>query len=312
MWNISKVLPVFIVLLMSQSVIAQTRNGFDVSNSLVDEKLILQGGPPRDSIPSINEPSYVNAGDATFLRGDDIILGIKIDNKAFAFARHILNWHEIVNDEVSGKPFVITYCPLCGSGMAFSSKVRDKELNFGVSGLLYNNDLVFYDKETDSLWSQIERRAISGPMAGVMLEQLVLDHTTWQAWLSKHPDTLVLSDDQGFKRNYRHDPYTGYDTSSQLFFKTLHETPKDFHTKERVLGISISGAAKAYPFSELNKNGKASFQDELADTRFTVRWDSTAQSATLESELGEPLASTVAFWFAWYNFHPTTGVFRAQ
>jgi len=172
--------------------------------------------------------------------------------------------------------------------------------------------LIFYDKQTESLWSQIERRAISGEFAGVELEQLLLEHITWQAWKNKNPKTLVLSNDQGFKRNYRHDPYTGYDTSSQVFFKTLRQAPKDYHSKEKVLGITINGAAKAYPFSELRKSGRTSFEDSLSGTTYTVLWDEAAQSASLKTNQGKTLTPTVAFWFAWYNFHPETEVFKAK
>ena len=314
MWNILLLWQVFFVVASFgiQPVRAESFNGFDLGNSLVNKDHILQGGPPRDGIPPISNPKYVRAGNASFMRDDDIVLGFKIKGKTIAFARHILNWHEIINDEHEGKPFVITYCPLCGSGMAFSSEVEGRTLKFGVSGLLYNNDLVFYDKETESLWLQLEHRAISGEYAGVSLEQLQLEHTTWQAWVTNHPDTLVLSNDQGFKRNYRHDPYTGYETSSQVFFDTLRQAPKEFHSKEKVLGISIAGAAKAYPFSELVKFGQASFEDELLGTPYTVFWNESAQSATIQAKHGESLTPTVAFWFAWYNFYPQSEVFRAE
>lgn len=301
-----------LVLIYVTKVGAESFNGFDLSNSLISKKDIVQGGPPRDGIPAISNPSYVSAADASFLKSEDIVLGIEINGAAFAYPRHIMNWHELVNDEFKGGAFLISYCPLCGSGMAFSSNVAEQRLTFGVSGLLYNNDLIFYDQQTDSLWSQIERRAISGEFAGQKLQQLYLEHTSWQDWLSKHPDTRVLSEQQGFKRNYRHDPYTGYDTSSQVFFKTLREAPDDFHSKEKVLGLQINGHAKAYPFSELKKHEQASFDDELGGVPYRVFWNEEAGSATVKALTDqEVLTPTVAFWFAWYNFHPKTEIFRA-
>ena len=303
---------IILALLFCSPLHAKQFNGFDLSNSLIDKADIVQGGPPRDSIPAISKPHYVSVSEASFMQADDIVLGFKVGGNVFAYPRHILNWHEIVNDQVDGQPFVITYCPLCGSGIAFSSKVKGQPLNFGVSGLLYNNDLLFYDQESESLWSQIERRSISGNFAGSELQQLFLEHTSWDAWKSKYPNTVVLSENQGFKRNYRHDPYTGYETSSQVFFKTLREAPADFHSKEKVLGITINGESKAYPFSELAKFGKVSFEDELAGNTYTVKWNAKAQSATLEGGQGEALTPTVAFWFAWYNFHPETEIFRAE
>jgi len=306
-----RIVPMFIML-FGHSLFAQSLNGFDLSNSLIDKKHIVQGGPPRDGIPAITEPHYVSGSDAAFLKADDIVLGLDISGEAFAYPRHILNWHEIVNDEVDGNAFVVSYCPLCGTGMAFSSKVSDQNLLFGVSGLLYNNDLLFYDKQSESLWSQIERRAISGSHVGRELKQLYLVHTSWQDWQRKHPKTKVLSEQQGFKRNYRHDPYTGYDTSSSVFFKTLREAPNEFHNKEKVLGLKIGSLTKAYPFSELRKHAKASFEDRLGDTVYQVVWNAQAESATIQTLQGETLTPTVAFWFAWYNFHPETLIFHAD
>lgn len=306
---------IIIVLFVCQPSYGKSFNGFDLTNSLIDTKNIVQGGPPRDGIPAINNPDYVSAEQAHFMRVNDIVLGFKVGGQAFAYPRHILNWHEIVNDELAGEAFVISYCPLCGSGMAFSSHVEDQQLNFGVSGLLYNNDLLFYDHATESLWSQIERRAISGTFVGSELKQLYLEHTSWSAWRDRHPNTKVLSENQGFKRNYRHDPYTGYDTSSQVFFKTLRNAPSEFHSKEKVLGLSIGKLSKAYPFSELRKHGKASFEDSLAGVRYKVMWDAAAQSATLlalEEQAHAVVTPTVAYWFAWYNFHPESAIFRAK
>ena len=300
-----------ITLLFSVAASGAPYNGFDVSNSLIDKRDIVAGGPLRDSIPAISAPKYVTADEATFMRPKDIVLGFVVGDQAFAYPRHILNWHEIVNDEFNGDAFVITYCPLCGSGLAFSSNVDNQRLIFGVSGLLYNNDLLFYDRATESLWSQIERRSISGEFAGRELKQLRLEHTSWKAWSSKHPGTKLLSEDQGYKRQYRHDPYTGYDTSSQTFFKTLRDAPDEFHSKEKVLGLTIGEKSMAYPFSELAKHGAANFEDQLAGIKYRVLWDAEAQSGTIEAIGDEVLTPTVSYWFAWYNFHPDTFVFRA-
>jgi len=300
-----------IALLLCAPAFGQGYNDFDLSNSLIDKKHIIHGGPPRDGILAISEPKYVTAEEASFMKPVDVVLGFKVGSNTFAYPRHILNWHELVNDKSDGQSFVITYCPLCGSGMAFSSAVGSEQLDFGVSGLLYNNDLLFYDRQTESLWSQIERRAVSGDFAGDILEQLYLEHTSWQSWKERNPNTKVLSEDQGFRRNYRHDPYTGYDTSSQLFFKSLRQTPSEFHTKENVLGLTIGQVSKAYPFSELKKQGVSSFKDELAGFKYNVLWDAKTNSATLKSLDGKTLTPTVAFWFAWYNFHPETEIFRA-
>ncbi len=303
---------IFIVVLSAwHNVFGKTLNGFDLSNSLIPSKYIIHGGPPRDGIPAILKPNYVDARQASFMRDTDIVLGIELGGTAVAYPRHILNWHELVNDEINGRPILVSYCPLCGTGMAFSAEVEGTKLTFGVSGLLYNSDLIFYDKRSESLWSQLEGRAISGKYVGKLLKQLVLRSTTWSAWLEAYPNTRVLSEQQGVKRNYRHDPYSGYETSSRLFFKTLRETPSEFHTKERVLGVNVGGNIKAYPFIELRRFGKTEFIDKIGNTPYRIRWNEQSESAAIERLEGEEIATTIAFWFAWYNFNPDTLIFRA-
>jgi len=302
----------YVTVLFSQMSFAKTLNGFDVSNSIVPITSIVHGGPPRDGIPAILRPRYVRASKADFLQPEDMVLGFEYQGETFAFPRYILNWHELVNGEVNGHPFLISYCPLCGTGMAFSSKLDGSKLIFGVSGLLYNSDVIFYDKQTESLWSQIERRAISGRYVGKFLQQLYLTTTTWAKWLEDHPTTQVLSEHQGVKRNYRHDPYSGYETSSRLFFKVLRKAPNDYHTKERVMGVQLGAQVKAYPYAELRRNQKSSFEDDIGGKRFRIFWDEEHETASIETLGGEKITSTVAFWFAWYAFHPQTEVYRSS
>ena len=304
-----QLLLILIALTVSLSVAAETLNGFDVSNSTLPEGSLVSGGPPRDGIPSIDKPRYVSAADATFMQPDDVVLGLVMDNAAIAYPRHILNWHELVNDVIGGEPVLISYCPLCGTGMAFSATVNGQALTFGVSGLLFNNDLVFYDRATESLWSQIDRKAVAGALVGEELIPLPLRITSWDAWLAAHPDTRVLSDDQGVKRNYRHDPYSGYETTSQLFFKTLRQAPSIFHTKERVLGVEVNGETMAFAFSTLRDLGVERFVQAIGGQTVTITWDANHEAAAAYASDGSLLPATVGFWFAWYNFHPETRIF---
>lgn len=289
---------------------SQTLNGFDLSNLSVPLDAIDHGGPPRDGIPAIYQPKYLPADKANFLRPDDRVLGFSIDGIYRAYPIFILNWHELVNSEINKQPYLISYCPLCGTGMAFSSMVHGQHLQFGVSGLLYSSDVLFYDRQSDSLWSQIHRRAISGKWLGESLEQLPLEHTTWKKWREKHPQTQVLSNRLGYKREYRNDPYRGYEKSKQLFFKVAHKIPKEYHPKERVLGLIVNGKAKAYPFAELRKQGQAIFMDEFNGQSFQIRWDQSNNSAHILDLDGKPIVTTIAFWFAWYAFYPETKIFR--
>ena len=159
--------------LLAATALAET-NGFDLRNALVPVDEIHAGGPVRDGIPSIDEPKFIAAGDADFLRGGDDVLGIVRNGVARAYPIRIMNWHEIVNDEIAGERVAVTFCPLCGTGIAFAAESLGRDLTFGVSGLLYNSDMLLYDRETESLWSQIKKQAITGPMKGHRLSALPL------------------------------------------------------------------------------------------------------------------------------------------
>lgn len=294
---------------VSAAVSAQEMNGFDLKGSLIPITQINFGGPDKDGIPSIDKPDFVMAGFAAFLRNDDQVLGLGSGDTARAYPIRILNWHEVVNDRVGGKPVVISFCPLCGTGVAFDARIDGRALSFGVSGLLYNSDVLLYDRQTQSLWSQLRAQAISGPLKGRHLTMLPLTHTTWADWRKTHPATQVLSTNTGSVRPYLRDPYSGYETSEELMFPVEFRAA-GYHPKERVLGIRIGGEAKAYPFVELGKTS-GELADRIGDTALIIRFDRKAGRATAHAGDGRQLAAVVAYWFAWYAFNPATSVFRA-
>ena len=174
------------------------------------------------------------------------------EQEAKAYPIKIMNWHEIVNDTLEGNPIVVTYCPLCGTGIGFKGMVRGEIATFGVSGLLYQSDLLMYDHQSESLWSQIAMESVAGPLTGEKLEPVFLEHTTWGEWRQTHPQTLVLSNKTGHRREYDRDPYLGYAQRAELMFPASDVDPR-YHAKEWILGIEIKGTFKAYPFSELRK-----------------------------------------------------------
>ncbi len=287
-------------------------NGFDLSNSVLPREQILHGGPPRDGIPALSDPKLIDPADADYLEPTDRIVGIVLGGEKRAYPVPILNWHEIVNDEIDGRRFAITYCPLCGTAVAFDATIDGKSTDFGVSGLLYNSDVLLYDRDTESLWSQIMAQAISGQRVGKKLEMIPISHTTWRDWLAKHPDTRVLSDETGYFRDYGRDPYAGYERSRFTYFAVNNEAPDNYHPKEVVLGLEVDGVYKAYPFVELDKQGKARFSDTLNGKRFEFDWDSANRSVHVADANGEPVAGIQGFWFAWFAFHPDTRVFKAD
>ena len=287
-------------------------NGFDLSNSSIPGDQILSGGPAKDGIPALDKPHFIAASAADYLQTDDRILGIELDGISRAYPIAILNWHEIVNDRIGQHPFAITYCPLCGTGVAFSARVQGKTLDFGVSGLLYNSDVLLYDRQTESLWSQIKSQAISGVMAGQQLQRIPLTHTSWSDWLQTHPDSQVLSDKTGYQRDYSRNPYSGYENSRALYFQVSDQAPSTFHPKERVLGLEFNDQFKAYPLSEIDKAGQPLIEDSFAGNIFQIHWNRKNQRASITDSDGNNMAAIEGFWFAWFTFHPQTEVFKYQ
>ncbi len=300
---------VFLLLASADPAQARKKNGFDLSNASVPMVDIIPGGPSRDGIPSIDRPAFVTASEAGFLSSEDRVIGLEISGVARAYPIKILNWHEIVNDKVGAQHFVVTYCPLCGTGMVFASNAGDGALIFGVSGLLYNSDMLLYDRNTESLWSQIKSQAISGRLEGTVLPQLPAQHTTWAAWRENHPDSEVLSDDTGFRRNYERSPYVGYERSRKLYFRVANKAPKRYHPKSLVLGLEVDGVYKAYPFEELADQKQAVIADRISGKTLSIHWNEAAQSAYATDAEGGAYPTTTAYWFAWYAFHPDTLVF---
>ena len=287
-------------------------NGFDLSNSTLPRAEILHGGPPRDGIPAISDPKMMPATEVDYIDPAHRVVGIELHGEARAYPIGILNWHEIVNDTISGQRFAITYCPLCGTAVAFDSTIEGEPTDFGVSGLLYNSDVLLYDRDTESLWSQIMSQAVSGERVGMKLTALPISHTTWRDWLEKHPDTLVMSSDTGFSRDYSRNPYAGYEQSRHTYFAVNNEAPDNYHPKEVVMGLEVDGVYKAYPFIELEKQGKNRFSDTVNGQEYNFDWDGENRSLTVTNPQGDEIAGIQGFWFAWFAFHPETQVFKAS
>lgn len=286
---------------------AASKNGFNLDNASIPVAEILPGGPPRDGIPALDKPEFLEADAATFLQNEDRVLGIFRNGIAKAYPIGILNWHEIVNDSFAGEGIVVTFCPLCGTGMAFEARIDGRTRSFGVSGLLYNSDVLLYDRESESLWSQIARRAVSGEMLGTSLTMVAVAHTSWADWRSRYPQTLVLSTRTGYSRDYTRNPYDGYEVSEATYFPVANKNNR-YHPKELVLGLEIDGVFKAYPFVELAKTG-GSFRDQVGGSPVQVEFDAAHRTGRVLNADGVEIPTVIAFWFAWTAFHPETEIY---
>jgi hypothetical protein len=222
----------------------------------------LDRGAPKDAIPAITDPAFGPdwSGVSPSLADDERVIGVEVDGFARAYPLAILNWHEVVNDDFGG-PLLVTYCPLCGSGVTAERTVNDQVTTFGVSGLLWMSDLVMYDQLTESLWSQVLGKAVQGPETGTALSLRPSSLTTWGEWRSEFPSTEVLlpppesnTVSGRVDRNYETNPYEGYGESQRI---GISGGPVDgrLHPKADVVGIATDSVARAYPLEEVQAAG---------------------------------------------------------
>lgn len=288
---------------------AQTLNGFDLSNLTLERKEIKRGGPPRDGIPALNDPLFVSGTEVKDWKNDDRILGIALNGVSKAYPIKILDQHEIVNDRFGTMPVAVTYCPLCGSGITFDASLGGRSV-FGVSGLLYNSDVLLFDRQTESLWSQILGSAVSGPLVGKRLDTIPTINTTWGAWKKAHPDTVILSTRTGHQRNYNRSVYGDYHKGSSLLFP-VSDKNRIYHAKALVLGVQFGSTSKAYPLIEL-AHSDTPVRDRIGTVDIEVRYETESQSARAYDSTGKEVTATQMYWFAWYAFHPETEIYQSE
>jgi hypothetical protein len=277
-------------------------NGFDLSNAVIPVNEIRSGGPPRDGIPSIDHPKFIAPGSVDYMQDADEVVSVTVGEETRAYPLRILVRHEIVNDQIADQPIAVTYCPLCGTAMVFSRKVGGRTLDFGVSGLLYQSDVLMYDRQTDSLGSQLAMASVAGPLVKTKFKWLPSQQLAWSAWRKKHPKGKVLSPETGFGRNYSGEAYARYKKSPTTMFPVpSHRT--ELPEKEWVAGVVVGGVAKAYPLRLLPANG--TIQDNLNDTELDVLYDPSSQRVTVRKRTsGEALPVVKVYWFAWQAFYP--------
>lgn len=274
---------------------------------IVDPEKIVSGGPPMDGIPSIDNPKFVNLEEANkFIADNELVLVLVYKEEVKVYPLSILVWHEIVNDIVAEDPILISYCPLCGTGIAYERKIDEKTYKFGTSGKLYNSNLVMYDRVSNSYWSQIDGKAIVGELSGTELKSISIDTVSWREFKTEFKTAKVMSTDTGFKRSYGSDPYGSYYEDSFLFFPVENNDIR-IHPKTVIFGIEIDGVFKAYKEKDIPS------EETIRDIFNGVNIDITKTSGGLvrfiNMDTGKEIVKERGFWFSWYAFHPKTEVF---
>jgi hypothetical protein len=265
---------------------------------------------PKDAIPPLNSPNYISVELAdTWINDDELVLAIEYKGRKRVYPLQIMIWHEIVNDEISGDPILITYCPLCGSGIAFERKIEGRVVEFGNTGSLYNSNLIMYDKETESYWTQIDGLAIIGNLTGTKLKPISIDTVVWRDWRNAHPDSQVLSQDTGYDRNYGKDPYGSYYENSYIPFPVENKDDR-IHPKTVIFGIHVNDAFKAYREEDLKELGM--IEDVVNGSSIYLGRDSAGVVKVTNLDTGEEIVKERDLWFAWYAFHPDTELYTLE
>lgn len=255
----------------------------------------LASGADKDAIPALTDPKWITPSEASYIRPGDRVLGIRLDDQTLAVPHNVLWWHEIVNLNRNGRHLAITYCPLTGSGLVFDRSSVDRA-NFGVSGLLYRNNLIMYDRRSpSSLWSQMMVQGICGREAETSLPTYPVMDMTWEGWRSMHPSTRVISSDTGHNRDYRTNPYGGYGSISNdnIYYPMPDGVNDERPVKERVLGIPQGSGGLAFPFQALDDTSAVRVvHTTVGSTSTVVFWDRSWQTARAYHRPDDLSAST--------------------
>lgn len=279
---------------------------------LVERFQIVSGGPPPDGIPSIDEPSFTVASNVDFLDEAEPVVLVDLGGTVRAYPVQILLWHEIVNDEIDGRPITVTYCPLCNSAVGFDRRLvvpsdlarpegvelgDEVVLDFGTSGAVHHSALVMYDRQTESLWTHFDGRAVVGTLMGVELDRIPVATVSWAEVLASHPDAEVLDQNSGFDKPYGRNRYVAYDQAERPIAGFFSEgIPEPIPAKERVVGVRLTdGAAIAVPRSVLAEEQVVAI--ELGNEPFVVFWEAGTNSPLQEAEVaaGDDIGAVAVF-----------------
>ena len=327
--------------------------GFDLTYCAVAREALAAAGIPKDGIRALNLPPLLRPEQADsiarrthrkLLVSGDRVIGVVVNGRARAYPIRFMNWHEVVNDTLGARPIAVTYSPLCDAVAVFDREVEDKILRFGVSGLLYNSNLLMYDDQPanreESLWSQLRACVIAGPRAryvseppseqGVPAEAelriLPVSLVGWADWRERHPETTVIAPDPALAGEYRRDPYASYFASDGLRFPVVPipngggldlGTPNDgldletvndkLDLKTPMIMVKEGGSFRAFAVSEIARQAGPDgiWRADVNGTPVLFRYRSDPPSVTAESvDSSPPPPVLYAFWFAWRATQP--------
>ena len=250
----------------------------DLSKRSIELSELLSGGPPKDGIPSIDNPQFVSVNEAaTWIDEREPVMWLEHAGETRVYPLQILMFHELVNDRIGDLPILVSYCPLCQSAIVFDRRVDGALYQFGVSGMLRNSDMVMYDRTTDSLWQQLTGEAIVGELTGKRLKVVTSRLTHFGVVKRERPEAKVLSRRTGVVRPYGTSPYVGYEFGGGPRFPANFRYADRIHPLDRLVVICNGGKARAHPLKILAR--KTVEDGKIDGERYVVFFDPTAVSA---------------------------------
>lgn len=252
----------------------------DFSMTSVDFVDILSGGPPKDGIPSIDDPKFWPVAEIKGLEEHEPVISVTVNGETKAYPVRILTWHEIVNDTIGDIPVAVTYCPLCNAAVVFDRTIKGQVSEFGVSGKLRYSDMIMYDRLTESWWQQFTGEAVVGSLLGEKLKIIPSRTESWSRFAKRHPEADVLIPGNTYLRQYGANPYVRYDTANRPFLFN-GEFPEGIPPLAYV--VAVKDIEKPFVIS-LNK-----LREELTVERngVTLTWTDGTRSALDSRQISE-------------------------
>ena len=290
--------------------------GFDLSAFDLPRGTLAASGFPKNGVPTLNAPATMPGSRVAafneerrgkYLVSDDRVIGLVVNGEARAYPVRVMNWHEVANDTLGGVPVAVTYHPLCDSAVVFDRRLDGEVLEFGVSGLLHNSNLLMFDRREDaaaeSLWSQLRGRAVSGPSTGARLRVLPSSLAHWNQWLEHHPDTTVVEPDEKLLKRYQRNPYGNYRMTGEPRFPVDPLPPREQRGwMSSVVAVEETGGAgtRLYPLDECAiEDGAETVCDDAG--LLLVEGGERSYGVRVDADAAEGGPGVYhALWFAWY------------
>ena len=279
---------------------------YDLSDPRVDLDIIVAPGVWQDGIPPLTDPERIPVADADYPSPTGRVIEVVINGHAVAYPIGILNFHEIANDTVGGEPIAATYCPLCDSASVISRNLEvDGEtltLEFGVSGFLYNSNVVMYEKTTNALWSQVLMQAVTGPHSGRSVKHYPARVVSFAQFKLKHPRGEVLTTNTGHERTYESNPYVEYFNDSDRIYPGFDFSDERLPHKALGVGVLVGDTAYFIPKS-------AAIEEPVTFTTEHGAVTIEANDAGMQVvEIPDGALTIQTFWHSWAAFHPKTEI----